>query len=417
MYRTIFLLILAQGLFCSCEKDFLVPTPPKPGEGVKSKLNIVWQKPLMADTFGDVFGVPHVLWQGNVVYSTSYSNPTFIQMITHRGEKTWRFDKFLKPIDFNKFGNAFRIQDHIIVHDWYETHCIDLKTGQLLWTDDIRPEGNGVPFANKIENNIYTVHHSGGKPYAKQDYLVRTDYRNKQWDTLLTITARDSFHPFIKNPTLWVNPKGDSVLIIRCAFVQHVYAIKQGIKSERVNLYAFNLRTQKMDWVMEDMEPDGVVADGELCIDGDRLYLNGPHTLHCIDLKQGKIQWQQKFKFILGCTVVRHKDIVVVQGDEYGMWGVDKHTGNTRWFQPDTDGNANELTMFDGIVYYTSTGYGRLYAVDAETGALLWSEGSPNRDRRHPDASFAHAGIVIDPERRVLYTADKFYIMCLKLAR
>ena len=81
-----------------------------------------------------------------------------------------------------------------------------------------------------------------------------------------------------------------------------------------------------------------------------------------------------------------------------------------------SDGNTWELTLFDGIVYCTSSGYGRLYAVNAETGATIWKEQSPNRKNpKTGNASFASAGVAIDPERRLLYTADKYYVMCIKL--
>ncbi len=98
------------------------------------------------------------------------------------------------------------------------------------------------------------------------------------------------------------------------------------------------------------------------------------------------------------------------------MWGLNKYTGEQMWYNKDTDGNVWKLILFDGIVYCTSSGYGRLYAVNAETGATIWKEFSPNAS--HPktrNASFADAGVAIDPERRLLYTADGFYIMCIKL--
>ncbi len=114
--------------------------------------------------------------------------------------------------------------------------------------------------------------------------------------------------------------------------------------------------------------------------------------------------------------ITRPNDILVVQAGQVGMYGLNKYTGTQVWYNKDTDANTWELILFDGIVYCTSSGYGRLYAVNAETGATIWKEQSPNRKNpKTGNASFADAGVAIDPERRLLYTADKYYVMCIKL--
>lgn len=73
--------------------------------------------------------------------------------------------------------------------------------------------------------------------------------------------------------------------------------------------------------------------------------------------------------------------------------------------------------MFEGVVYLTS-GQGRLCAFDALTGATIWKERSPNyTNPKSSEASFSSTGIAIDSVRRLLYTSDEYYIMCVKLPK
>ena len=44
------------------------------------------------------------------------------------------------------------------------------------------------------------------------------------------------------------------------------------------------------------------------------------------------------------------------------------------------------------------------------------AERSPNRSNpRTADASFSYSTVVVDPERRVLYVGDHYYMMCIKV--
>ncbi|MCY7327216.1 MAG: hypothetical protein LH618_01560 [Saprospiraceae bacterium] len=76
-------------------------------------------------------------------------------------------------------------------------------------------------------------------------------------------------------------------------------------------------------------------------------------------------------------------------------------------------GNIINLTCFDG----TSTGSGNLYAVNATNGQIIWAEQSPNKKGKTRNTSWGNSGVVIDPERRVLYIADDHYLMGVELPK
>jgi len=77
---------------------------------------------------------------------------------------------------------------------------------------------------------------------------------------------------------------------------------------------------------------------------------------------------------------------------------------------------ADELTIFEGVLYYTSRATGRLYAIEAATGVTLWKMRSPNSTSKR-QASFGFQQLCIDPVGRLMYVTDGYFIMCVELAK
>ena len=106
--------------------------------------------------------------------------------------------------------------------------------------------------------------------------------------------------------------------------------------------------------------------------------------------------------------------MIILHGDDHGIWALNKSDGAIIWYNNNSIGTVVQMRYFDGVVYYISVGSGLLYAINAETGATIWAEYSRNKK---PNATFGLSSVVIDPERRVLYTADSYYMMCIKLPK
>jgi outer membrane protein assembly factor BamB len=173
---------------------------------------------------------------------------------------------------------------------------------------------------------------------------------------------------------------------------------------------------KKFEWILNDFQDEPFVGSLPI-VDNNKLYLITFKDLYCLDLANGNVLWKQSFPTQIGNSgMVLHKDFVIVQSAFDGMWAIDKNTGLIRWFNRDTYGSTFWLSYFDGVVYFTSTGSSRLWAVNAENGQTIWDEVSPNAySNRTPDAGFAFSDVVIDPDRRVLYIADRYYMMCIAL--
>jgi outer membrane protein assembly factor BamB len=402
-------------LVVSCQKDPIQPVPPISNPG---KLKVLWQTPVTADTSKHT-SRPECMVEGNIVFSSNFILPSAtVQLLdAETGVEKWRYNNFDSPIEGFVGFQVFGQKDKVLVNYWRNTYALDTKTGSRSWTISAEGDGNsGGSQAVLIGDYLYKVNFHGAKPKSVSESVVRTHYSSGKWDTLVTIVAPDSFYSNIKGPVLWQNPSGDSILILRDGMLRDVLATSYEGRYNLVNLYAWNINKKKFEWVINDFMDEPFVGNQPI-IDNNKLYLITDKELYCLDLSIGAVLWTQTFPDYIGSSgVVMHNDFIIVQATFDGMWAVDKNTGIIKWHNPDTYGSTVWLSYFDGVVYFTSTGSSRLWAVNAETGKTIWNEPSPNAfSSRTPDAGFAFSDVVIDPERRVLYIADRYYMMCIAL--
>jgi len=400
----------------SCTKDKMLVIPPPPIDTTVNKLNVLWQIPISPDT-NEYGGHAHFIWNGNVLFTSIFTDPNVTVEMRYpaTGDLQWTFNSFSSVIgDFEPFLQLINIRNTTIMNKWREVYCINNQTGQQLWASVVPEPGSGEPTISAIGDYVYTCHFTGHKPATTSESLVRSHYLSGHWDTLVTFKQRHSgMYLNVVAPTYWINSGGDTVLIIRNAISLQPSLNGQ---SQSADLFAFNLRTRQMEWQLEDFDPFGVANTGQPLISDNHLFVCSNKTLHCIDLNDGHTLWTKYFEEGLEKTFVEHGNLIIVQSAWIGMWGLDKNTGNIVWHNNDTDGNASALQYYNGIVYFTSTGYARLYAIDCSNGKTIWAENSPNRPYAKTNhASFAWQGVLIDPQRKVLYTADKYYFMCIKL--
>jgi outer membrane protein assembly factor BamB len=392
----------------ACQKDPVAPSPPPPLPA--SKLDIVWQVPITPDT-ARYSTSPWALVEGGIAFGIDFALPTaYIEMReAATGAFRWKYDQFDRPVDGFLRYHVVPLNNKVIINDWDETHCVDAQSGQPDWAIDVSPQG-GEPIITTIGDYVYKANYTGSKPKSTSESVVRAHYLQGRWDTLLTIAAEDSFYLNVKPPTLWVNPQGDSILIVRDNGLYD--GLWEG-RTNLANLYAWNMRTRQYEWSRKDFHNEWALAIGPPIVDGDRLYIHSRYRLYCVNLSDGILVWKKEFPDdIQFANLVLHGDLVIMHGDDRGIWAVDKHNGAQRWRNNTTIGTVNGMECFEGVVYFVSSGSGLLYAVDAETGATIWAEYS--RTKRS-GASFGLSDVVIDPVNRLLYTSDSYYMMCIKL--
>ena len=404
-------------LFLSaCAKERLPDPPPPPPPS--PALKVVWQHPLSAD-LTDVSGDAWFVSNGNLIYTTDFTSPTGQIHCRNAatGELRWIHDDLYSP------GWTHRaivsIADKTIAATGRNVFCIDNQTGKFAWDTDLRPFSHqGRIYA--VDDYVYDAHCPyGGAPYFESLSLARAHHATGHWDTLFTLPQDNKFYPHISSVSLWINPAGDSVLMV--PFTMLGDQAVHGANQNRADLYAFNLRTRQMEWALKDFDLyrrgcpiyPPVISD-------NRLYINTNKTLYCIDLLSASVVWSRHFPTTSGSDIrfnslKEYGNTILLVSDYIRLaMAISKTDGSTVWENKEVGAAADELTLFEGLLYYTSRGTGRLYAIEAATGKTIWNMGSPNRTGDRP-ASFGSQQLCIDPVGRHLYVTDKYFILCVEL--
>ncbi|MDX1912448.1 MAG: hypothetical protein SFV22_13220, partial [Saprospiraceae bacterium] len=123
----------------NCHKEPLPPILPPTPDPVVSKLKILWQVPITPDTSGEHTTSPQCLVNGNIIFTSNFAAPSaFVTMLdAETGQKRWKFDNFIMPIDGFLGNQIFGINNKILVNSWHRTYCLDVQTGNLDWSIDV----------------------------------------------------------------------------------------------------------------------------------------------------------------------------------------------------------------------------------------------------------------------------------------
>ncbi len=118
-----------------------------------------------------------------------------------------------------------------------------------------------------------------------------------------------------------------------------------------------------------------VVAEGLVFLGG------GDDNLYAVDAASGAIRW--RFAAGNGSTgqgpaVV--DGVVYLPADEVGIYALDAQSGEERWLAEIPGQYLSSPAVVDGVVYVAGDYAGRLVALDAATGELLW--GAPKNQAR-----------------------------------
>jgi len=414
MRKSILVGYLIYGLFqfFGCEKDLTEPVPAPDS----TKPILLWQRPIEPDTVEYGASVM-LLVEGDPIYATAFTAPSarLERLDAATGELVWRFDQFFWPIEAFSEGQLFPHSGGMLVHVWHRTYNLDAN-GNLLWGTDVSNVGSGFSVANVIEDAVYAVHYTGTPPKITNASLVRAPLATGIWDTLVTFDyLGDDYYMFIKPPALWVNPSGDSILIIRDI---RILDATKGLDS-RASLHAWNMRTRSFEWTRFDYDPDGKSGNEQPVVGDNKLYITGLNRVYCLDLLTGATLWEKILpRTLVSCNLVKYNNYIIVQADSgNGSWALDKNTGTIVWHNPDSEGASfGGRRLVDGVLYHTATGTRRLWAIDAATGQTLWTMNSPNRAyNKTSDAGFGFQSVYVDSVRRVLYASDRYFLMCFKL--
>ena len=150
-------------------------------------------------------------------------------------------------------------------------------------------------------------------------------------------------------------------------------------------LYAFDARTGRQKWRFDAGSPlfaTPAVTDGVVCIGGDR-------AIYGLDAATGKLLWKQEARGFFQSRAAAANGLFFLGGWGNTFYALDARTGTPKWTATmgRTDGGRGEVSFYfspavaspavgDGLVYVCSID-GVLHALNQNTGAEEWTARAP----------------------------------------
>jgi outer membrane protein assembly factor BamB len=255
--------------------------------------------------------------------------------------------------------------------------CLDLKSGKPLWRQatavGFEPAGGGERHGagpkstpTFADGRVFTLSITGllsawaaedGKLLWRRDFKERFDVAHPHWGT--------STSPLVENGRLYV----------------HTGTCEEGA------LFCIDPATGKDLWVRDE---DAHCYSSPIVetFHGVRQFVEFNHAGLCgIDLESGRLLWKHPFPHRGNNqntpTPARHGDLLVLGGENRGVFGVRPRLENGKWSveavwqHRQVSLDMSSLVVSEGLAYgFSHLKMGRIFCLDPATGTVLW-EGEP----------------------------------------
>jgi len=387
-----------------------------------SKIQVVWQKPFRIDTSG-CGSEKAIFYKNGVLFKDNCGDGTgqkFNFFDGKTGNLIWTWKEYFSAANSNVGVDAVKFANYIFFTNEKETYSVNLETGKTNWSGITL---NSRDFLSAQNNYVYNIRIENLPTFLENSHLLRTKVDKLSWDTVYTEKPIDRFVPRIENPSVWINSEGDEIAIFQTRYYDFTHGVG------RIDVVAYNITQKKEYFRFTDIDPNKLGSVNFPYIVGNKAFIPLGFTALCIDLPNKKILWAKNFGD--GESLLRFQPFIMannklyIKPDGFTMYAVNPDTGVELWKDTDSGaGGKGEMIYYNGVIYFTCSGNGKLYAIEEATGKKLWAEPSPNKFkaiynnfRRFDSANIGESGIAIDTVNNLLYTSDYYFMMCLKLPK
>ena len=415
MIRWMFLIGIVYSVICSCKEEELLTWDPYVYPEVPDT-PYIWQVNLTIDTQQTSTMRPFV-YQDRIFCAAAIGFDGFkFFMVNMDGIKFWvsddAFEEDCTSPTMPPTASHYQWENLLIYLCNSDPRAVDLSTGAIAWHAEM-PGGDQGPFMTAYGTKLYHTYQDGSNPYYKSTLMIG-DILTQQWDSVFYVDMFDDWSVDLYPPGVQVQDDGDTVLIFHCRMWKD-----EPTYTERTDLYAFNMSADTLVWILQDIDPSGGSTVWSPVVYNGRAYFQGAYSLFCVDIATGNILWTWQspgfgndlnmtgpYVFVDKIFICTYSGMLVA---------LDPYSGEVIWQKDTFEFNPSTLTGFENVLYFTTEGSGKLFAVEASSGNVLWELESPNRS--DPDTWLAafNNPVAIDPVLRRIYLTDRYFLMCLPI--
>ena len=185
-------------------------------------------------------------------------------------------------------------------------------------------------------------------------------------------------------------------------------------KKSKYRLEAYNTTKNEIIWETPEFEIEaesfGTIGHHPIIDKCNVLFnISGQH-LYCLDANTGKIKWITK-GFEVGGLMTLYNGKITILNKSGDLMNIDSENGIVLSKKNIGPSSIKNICLHKGVLYFANVN-NLLYAVDADTHAILWETKSPNSCSY---CTYGFAYTVVDPETNRLYISDGKEVICYQL--
>ena len=209
-----FIICLSISLGVGCNKEnppvpiLIPPTPCMYGLCDTSKLGLVWQAPLSADT-AQWGSIDPVCYGDNVVFSKRMlrsGDDTLKAFALRTGNLRWEWSNYLlKGTGSSLNKTMYESKGKLFVNTWDEIYCINAENGKSVWTSEA-PDRSGHPYFKMIDEDIYHIHEKNVGKAMISSTLVKHNTNTGTWLLVFKQDSVGKYEVGLETPSKWISP-------------------------------------------------------------------------------------------------------------------------------------------------------------------------------------------------------------------
>lgn len=401
--------ILIFSILVSCHKDIIDNT----FDILNSSNDIVWQIPILNDT-SECISISPVVYEDGVISSGtkifSTENSTIVYVDKQTGGKIWNSNDIGFDCRINELYTSSVNYDGIYVGLCSSSVvAFQILNGNQLWSTDY---SSGYKLSNLNELIFHTV--LSNSPPSNSSSLLSTNINTGIWDSIFKVNIVDGYSPFLYNPGVLIDPNTDTILYFQNR--QWNFSTADG----KIDLYAYNMSADTILWMHSDIDAEGNSNIRPPVVYNGKVYFEGLHTVYCYDAVSGELLWSKYFsgfgEYLLASNMLVEDNKLIVKTDYESIYALDLETGHEMWSNAHAGATPSDMVYYDGAVYYSSGGDGKIHGVRVSDGKQVFELSSPNRNHAPSyDAIFINP-VAIDAATGYLYATDGYYLLCYDLS-
>ena len=368
----------------------------------KLKYPPIWEYDFKVGYFSSI---DPILYEDKVIYSglddkrNDFSaNSTLEAFDKENGDQLWVWDDAVEVNygQFNFLGQNY-IDDNVLHISTGVDYAINLDNGKTVDYYDESPRIGGQNFSG-INNLIFSDYYSNSQ---EQTILKYTETKNFQWKTLESFHNSDTIRYGFSEAVF----KNDKMIIPFTEWNPTDKNIQLSLKT-----YDITSMSSLSKQVFSDNLFESSLDYPPLLVD-ETIYMSLGGKIAAVNCDNADIMWQQNTEYNSSRSGIMYADNKLFVNTEFVLYALDAETGDIIWQIESRAGSR--MQDHKGVVYYRSGSV--LRGVDMATGEILLEIEAPSR--ASDDGAYFQPVLTIDHENDRIYTASYTHAYCYPTLR